>query len=59
MRKKAFIYKRKVDHINLVNSYRTVLGLRKGESLFQTPDILKNYNEIKTHVQEHFHEKNP
>jgi tetratricopeptide (TPR) repeat protein len=59
MRKKAFIFKRKVDHVNLVNSYKTVLGLKKGESVFQTPDIMKNYSEIKSHVQDHFNQKNP
>lgn len=59
MRKKAFAYKKKVDNVNLVNSYRSALGLMKGESILQTPNILKNYNDIKAHVQSQFNEKNP
>ena len=42
----------------MVNSYRTVLGLQPGESIFQTPNILKNYHEIKAHIMENFNEKN-
>lgn len=59
MRKKAFAFKIKVDNVNLVNSYRTALGLKNGESILQTPNILKNYNDIKAHVQQLFNEKNP
>ena len=50
---------KEIENINLVNSYRKVLGLHKGESIFQTPNILKNYHEIKAHVMDHFNERNP